>query len=221
MSYESAGYDFAAMREAMVESQLRTTNVDDQRLIRAMGSIAREDFVPAERRALAYAETLVPLGEGRRMNLPLSTARLLDELALKPDDAVLVIGAATGYPAALCSRLAGSVVALESDPALAGRARELLGDRGNVEIVEGEMEAGWVAGAPYDAILIDGAVDHLPEELADQLAEGGRLAAAIDSDGVIRLVYGRKHGGGFGLTDFAEAQSARLPGFEHPRAFVF
>lgn len=213
-------YDFAAMREAMVDSQLRTTSVDDQRLIRAMGDVAREDFVPEERQALAYAETLVPLGEGRRMNLPLSTARMLDELALKPEDTVLVIGAATGYTAALCSRLAGKVVALESDSRLAAAARENLAGCDNVEVVEGEMETGWPKEAPYDAILVDGAVDHLPEGLADQLAEGGRLAAGID-EGVIRLVYGRKHGGGFGLTDFAEAQSARLPGFEKPRAFTF
>lgn len=214
------GYDFAAMREAMVESQLRTTNVDDQRVIRAMAALAREDFVPADRQALAYAETLVPLGEGRQMNLPLSTARLIDELSLKAEDAVLVIGAATGYPAALCARLAGRVVALESDAALAARARELLADCRNVEIVEGEMEQGWPARSPYDAILIDGAVDHLPATLADQLADGGRLAAAIDR-GVINLVYGRKHGGSFGLTEFAEAQSARLPGFEQPKAFTF
>lgn len=155
------------------------------------------------------------------MNLPLSTARLLDELALKPGDSVLVIGAATGYAAAVCARLAGRVTALESDPALAARARELLADCANVEVVEGDMEAGWPAAAPYDAIIVDGAVDHLPESLADQLAENGRLAAGVDTDGVIRLVYGRKHGGGFGLTDFAEAQSARLPGFEQPRAFTF
>lgn len=214
-------YDFAAMREAMVDSQLRTTAVDDARLIRAMGSVAREDFVPADKRALAYAETLIPLGDGRRMNLPLSTARLIDELGLKPEDTVLVIGAATGYPAAVCARLAKRVVALESDAALAARARETLADIGNVALVEGDLEAGWPGEAPYDAILVDGAIEHLPEGLVDQLADGGRLAAAIDDEGVMRLVYGRKHGGAFGLIDFAESRSARLPGFAKPRAFVF
>ncbi|MBC7985634.1 MAG: protein-L-isoaspartate O-methyltransferase, partial [Sphingomonadaceae bacterium] len=109
--------DLAAMRDAMVESQLRTTGVGDARLLAAIAAVPREAFVPPEKAALAYADLTLPLGGGREMNLPMTTAQLLDRLALGPDDAVLVIGGA--YAAAVAVRLAARVVALEDSPALA------------------------------------------------------------------------------------------------------
>lgn len=214
-------HDFEAMRAAMVESQLRPNAVDDRRVIRAMAVLPREDFVPEDKAALAYAEMLLPLSDGRRMNLPMATARLLTEAALTPDDNVLVVGSATGYTAALCAGLAKSVVALEEDEALAAHGAKALADFVNVDSVSGPLTDGWAEGAPYDAIIIDGAIEHLPDGLVAQLADDGRLVAAMVDDGVTRLVYGRKQGEAFGTTAFVDAQSAALPGFERPAAFVF
>lgn len=214
-------HDFEAMRLAMVESQLRTTAVDDPRVVRIMAMVPREEFVPEDKAALAYADMLMPLGNGRRMNLPLATGRLLTELALKPDDHVLVVGAAGGYTAALCAELAKSVVALEEDDMLAAHAARALADRADVECVKGVLTEGWAEGGSYDAIIVDGATGYLPQALIDQLADGGRLVAGLVEDGVTQLVYGRKLGNAFGTTAFAEIQSAALPGFERPAEFVF
>lgn len=214
-------HDFEAMRMAMVESQLRTTAVDDPRVVRAMAAVARERFVPADKAALAYADMLVPIGNGRRMNLPMATGRLLTELALTPDDHVLVVGSGGGYTAALCAELCKSVVALEEDEALAALGADSLAAYANVEQAHGALAKGWAKGAPYDAILVDGAIEHLPDTLIDQLADGGRLGAGVVEDGVTRLVYGRKHGEAFGTAAFVDAQSASLPGFQRPAEFVF
>ncbi len=213
--------DFEAMRMAMVESQLRPNAVDDRRVIKAMSTVPREAFVPADKAALAYAEMLLPLGDGRRMNLPMATGRLLTEAALGEEDHVLVVGAAGGYTAALCARLAKSVVALEDDGALVALGADTLTTIPNVESASGPLNEGWAQAAPYDAIIVDGAIEHLPDALVDQLADGGRLVAAMIEDGVTRLVYGRKQGGAFGTAAFLETQSALLPGFERPAAFVF
>jgi protein-L-isoaspartate(D-aspartate) O-methyltransferase len=214
-------HDFEAMRMAMVESQLRTTAVDDPRVVRAMAVVARERFVPEDKAALAYAEMLMPLGNGRRMNLPMATGRLLTELALTPQDHVLVVGSAGGYTAALCAELVNSVIALEEDKALAALGADALADYANVEQVLGALAGGWADGGPYDAILVDGAIEHLPEALIDQLADDGRLVAGIAEGGVTRLVYGRKQGDAFGTAAFVDAQSASLPGFARPAEFVF
>jgi protein-L-isoaspartate(D-aspartate) O-methyltransferase len=214
-------HDFEAMRLAMVESQLRTTAVDDPRVVRAMAAVPREQFVPEDKASLAYAEMLLPLGGGRRMNLPMATGRLLTELALTPEDHVLVVGSAGGYTAALCAELAKSVVALEEEETLAAHGAKALAGYPNVESARGPLAEGWAGRAPYDAIVVDGAVESLPAALIDQLADGGRLAAGIVEEGVTRLVYGRKQGDAFGTTAFVDAQSASLPGFERPAEFVF
>ncbi|RED15754.1 protein-L-isoaspartate(D-aspartate) O-methyltransferase [Parasphingopyxis lamellibrachiae] len=214
-------HDFEAMRLAMVESQLRTTAVDDPLVVRAMAAVARERFVPEDKATLAYADMLVPIGNGRRMNLPMATGRLLTELALTPEDHVLVIGSGGGYTAALCAELAKSVVALEEETALAALGAEALAAYTNVEQVQGALADGWLEGGPYDAILLDGAIEHLPEAIIDQLADDGRLVAGLIEDGITRLVYGRKHGSAFGTAAFTDAQSASLPGFERPAEFVF
>lgn len=214
-------HDFEAMRLAMVESQLRTVAVDDRRVVRVMADVPREKFVPEDKISLAYAEMLLPLGNGRHMNLPLATGRLITELGLSADDHVLVIGAAGGYSAAVCARLAKSVVALEEDKALANDGQAALETYQNVECVTGPLQEGWAAAAPYDAILVDGSVEHLPDAITDQLADGGRLTAGLVEDGVIRLVSGRKQGGAFGTASFVDAQATPLPGFARPREFVF
>jgi protein-L-isoaspartate(D-aspartate) O-methyltransferase len=213
-------YDFEHMRRAMVASQLRTTGVADARVLAAVGEVARERFVPEARLALAYADAPVPLGGGRALSPPMATARLLSEASPRGSERAMVVGAATGYSAAVLARVAASVVAVEQDPALVDFAREALAGT-EVELVEGPLAEGHEAGAPYDLILIDGAVEAVPDAIVDQLAEGGRLAAAILDRGVTRLGVGRKASGAFGLTIFTDAAAAILPGFARPRSFSF
>ena len=212
--------NFEQMRRAMVASQLRTTGVSDPRVVAAMGAVPRERFVPADRAAIAYADVLVPLADGRTLNPPMALGRLLTEAQPRPGDRALVVGAATGYSAAVLSRLVASVVAVEEDPALLQAARSALVGSA-IEFVEAPLVAGHPAGAPYDLILIDGAVELVPDALVGQLADGGRLAAAIIDEGVTRLAVGRRAGTGFGMTAFSDAAAAYLPGFAKPRGFNF
>ena len=217
--------NFREMRRAMVASQLRTTGVSDPRVVAAMGAVPREKFVPEPRLPLAYADGLVPLKPGRDLNTPMSLGRLLTEARPAPGDRALLVGAATGYAAAVLARLVGHVVALEEDEELAARAKSVLAslpeESGTVELVRGPLAKGWKKGAHFNLILIDGAVEQVPQALIDQLADGGRLATGLIEDGVSRLCLGRKGGDGFGLIAFADAASAMIPGFEKPRAFNF
>jgi protein-L-isoaspartate(D-aspartate) O-methyltransferase len=212
--------NFEHMRRAMIASQLRTTGTNDPRVLAAMGEVARERFVPEGRLPLAYADALVPLKPGRDLNPPMALGRLLTQLAPREGEKALLVGAASGYAAALLDRLVGSVVAVEEDPELAAQAKAALADTG-VTLVEGPLTKGSPEGAPYDFILIDGAVELVPDALIGQLRDGGRLAAAIVEQGVTRLAIGRKAGEGFAMAAFADAAAAVLPGFAKPRTFVF
>ncbi|PVX31213.1 protein-L-isoaspartate O-methyltransferase family protein [Sphingomonas pokkalii] len=212
---------FEAMRHAMVASQLRTNAVNDPRVVAAMSRIPREAFLPAEHRAIAYRDSLLPLGNGRQHNAPLVLGRLLTESVLQPTDHVLLIGAAGGYGAAVLAQLVQSVIALEEDPSLAAIARGGLAGSANVELVQGPLNAGWAGRAPYDLIVIDGAVEALPQAIIDQVKPGGRIATGVVDRGVTRLALGRRTEGGFGLADFMDIEVARLPGFDKPRKFTF
>ena len=213
-------HNFEHMRRAMIASQLRTTGTNDPAVLAAMGEVARERFVPEGRIALAYADALVPLKPGRQLNNPMALGRLLTEAAPEKAHKALVVAAATGYAAAVVGKLTASVVALEEDAELAAVARETLAGTG-VDFVEGPLEAGYAAGAPYDLILIDGAVEFVPQALIDQLKDGGKLATGLIENGVTRLALGRKAGEGFGLAAFADAAAAILPGFVRPKTFSF
>lgn len=213
--------NFELMRRAMVESQLRTTGVNDPRVIAAMASVARERFVPDDRRALAYMDRPVALGAGRELNLPEATGRLLTAAQVGASDRVLLVGAATGYTAALLERLAGHVVALEVSPVLAEAARANLAGAGKVEVAEGPLAEGWAAGAPYDLVFVDGLIEDVPEALTAQLRDGGRLACALLDKGMSRLGLGRRAGASFGLDLFADCEAVVLPGFARPKAFTF
>jgi protein-L-isoaspartate(D-aspartate) O-methyltransferase len=199
----------------MVASQLRTTAVTDARLVAAMSEVAREDYLPAAHAALAYRDRPVPLGGGREQNAPLATARLLNAADIRPTDRVLLIGGASGYTAALLSRLAASVVSVESDPGLQRPSN------GNVETVENVLAEGHPAGAPYDVIVVDGAVEQLPDALVAQVRVGGRIVSGIVERGVVRLAAGTRTAGGFALTPFADIDCVILPGFARPRSFSF
>ena len=212
---------FEAMRHAMVASQLRTNAVNDPRVVEAMARVPREDYLPAEQRAIAYRDALLPLAGGRRHNSPLATGRLLTEAAVRPGDHVLLVGAAGGYAAAVLARLAASVVALEEDAGLAALAREALADEGSVTLAEGPLAQGWAAGAPYDLLVIDGAVERVPDAQIRQVRPGGRVDAGQVDRGVTRLAAGRRTEGGFGMVDFADIECARLPGFAPVNSFQF
>lgn len=213
--------DFQAMRRAMVDSQLRTNAVNDPRVTAAIEAVAREEFVPAERRATAYIDRAVPLSGGRAMNPPLATARLIVEAGIAPSDKVLIVGAASGYSAAVVAGLAGTVVALESDVDLVATAKAQLKGLANVTVVAGDLHKGSAKGAPYDVILVDGAIEEVPDALAKQLAEGGRLAAGIVENGVCRLVVGYKSGDVIGYDRIMDAEAVVLPGFAKPKGFAF
>jgi protein-L-isoaspartate(D-aspartate) O-methyltransferase len=213
-------HNFEQMRQAMVASQLRTTGVNDPRVVAAMGAVPRERFVPAERCALAYADTLVPLGKDRQLNPPMAVGRMLTEAHLRGHERALVIGAATGYSAAVLARLVASVTAVEESPELVEFAARALAGTG-VEIVQGPLVEGHRAGAPYDFILIDGAVEFVPQAIVGQIADGGEFALALIDEGVTRLCVGRVVAGAFGTTAVSDAAAAVLPGFRKPRGFSF
>ena len=213
--------DFPRMREAMVASQLRPNAVNDPRVVAAMARVPREAFLPADQRRLAYRDTAAPIAHGRAQNTPIATGKLLTRAELRASDRVLLIGAAGGYTAAVLAELAGSVVAVESDPALIALARAALAGYRNVELVEGDLAAGSPAGAPYDLLVIDGAIEHLPQALIDQVAPGGRVVTGLVDRGVTRLASGTRTAGGFGLAAFADIDCVALPGFARPKAFTF
>jgi protein-L-isoaspartate(D-aspartate) O-methyltransferase len=208
--------DFTAARTAMVESQLRPQGVTDAAVLAAMGSVERERFVPAASRALAYVDRAVALGEGRFIPAPAMLGQLLTQMKPEAGQRALVVGAATGYSAAVLAAMGLDVLALECDGELAERARSH-----GVSVVEGPLAEGWAKGAPYDQILIDGAVACLPDTIIDQLADGGRLGAALTSGGVRRLIVGRKAGAAFGHISIGDFGAPALPGFDRAPSFTF
>ena len=208
--------DFEPARRAMVDSQLRPEAVTDRGVLAAMGSVERERFVPEGAAALAYFDRPLRLSGGRALMPPAALGRLLSELAPRAGERALVVGSGTGYAAALLGAIGVEVVALESDAGLASAARNA-----GIDTVTGELSQGWAKGAPYDIILLDGAVEEIPASLVKQLKPQGRLAGAIADRGVTRLVVGLVAGGSLGLRSLADADVAALPGFSRPRAFTF
>ena len=206
--------NFSSMRAAMVESQLRTSDVDDPRVIAVMARVPREDFVPAERRAMAYVDRSIPLSSGRALNPPLATGRLLKEAQVEEGDRVLLIGAATGYSAALLAALGAQVTAVEAED-----GPQLLGN--GATVVRGPLQAGAPDGAPYDVLFIDGAVQEVPATLVGQLADGARVVTGLVERGVTRLCSGRVVSGILGLVSLTDLEMVILPGFAAPERFVF
>ncbi len=213
--------DFTSMRAAMVASQLRTNSVSDPLIVAAMEAVAREDFVPADRVALAYVDVPIPLGAGRFLNPPLVTGRLLVESGVAAGDKVLLIGAATGYAAALLSKLGANVVAVEEDTALSSAASVALNGNANVTVINAPLSEGSAGQGPYDILIIDGAVDHVPQSLWEQLREGGVIAAGLVDRGITRLAIGRRIGQSCTLVPFIDVEASPLPGFELAHAFTF
>jgi protein-L-isoaspartate(D-aspartate) O-methyltransferase len=216
--------DHRAARLNMVENQVRTNRVTDERLIEAMETIPRELFVPSELRAVAYVDEDLKVARGRYLMEPMVLARLLQTAEVQPTDIALDIGPATGYSTAVLARLCETVVGVEADAALVDQASETLTELGidNAVVIEGDLQAGNPAQGPYDVILFSGAISDVPDRIAGQLADGGRLVAV------------RRSGPGVGqallVTRFADILSPRvifdaatpyLPGYEPKLEFVF
>ena len=178
---DSPATDFAVARAMMVDSQVRPNKVTDPRIIDAMRTIPRERFVPPARHALAYSDEDVPLGGGRFLMEPMVIGRLVQLAAVQPGERVLVVGAGSGYGAALLAACGATVTALEQDASLLALARSALAEVApGVAVVEGKLAEGWRAGAPYDAILVEGAVPDVPAALAGQMtSHTGRLVAVL------------------------------------------
>ncbi len=208
--------DFSLARRTMVDNQLRPQGVTDRGVLAAMGKIERERFVPESARALAYFDRSVRIGQGRYLMPPAALGRLLTEVQPRAGESALVVGSATGYSAAVLREAGLEVVALESDQTLVSQAHSV-----GVETVVGSLQDGWSKGAPYDLILLEGAVEEVPAGLANQLASGGRIAGAIVDRGVARLSIGTYAGGSVGWRSLADSDVGSLPGFERPRAFTF
>ncbi len=205
-------------RRHMVDSQLRTNGITTPWIIKAMGALPREAFLPADKAAFAYLDRSVSLDNGRMMNPPLATAQMLQAAEVASADAVLIIGAASGYMASLLSGHAASIVAVESDPALASAARA---HAAGFDLVEGALVSGAARSGPFSLIIIDGAIETLPVSIIDQLDEGGRIVTGLAEGPVRRLAIGTKRGGQVALRTFADLEVAALPGFEQAKEFVF
>jgi len=216
MTVHSSIPDFAAARAAMVENQLRPQGVTDPAVLDAMRRVRREEFLPSHTRPLAYVDRAVAIGDRRFLAAPAVLGQLLTQMMPEPGQRALVIGAGTGYSAAVLTDMGLEVTAVESDPMLIAAAREQ-----KLGVTEAELEAGDPKGASYDQILIDGAVEYIPDAIIDQLADGGCLGTALLDRGVSRLIVGRKSGGAFGYLSIGDAGVPALPGFSRPRSFTF
>lgn len=222
--------DYEIQRANMVDSQLRTNDVTDHRILRAMLDLPREKFVPAGRRGLAYMDRDILIdrdadGAERYIMSPMATAKLVQFADIGSKDIVLVIGCSSGYLAAVLARIADSIVCVESDEKMAKAAAIRLEEMhcDNVAAVVGPLDKGYAKEGPYDVIIVNGGVEEIPQGLFDQLKEGGRLVAVrVPGETMGRAYIYRNIGGRIaesraGFDAFVHV----LPGFRKKVAFAF
>ena len=216
---------FSQARQTMVDCQIRPTKVTDEKIIDAFATVPREAFVGRNQRAIAYVDEDLPLPGGRCMMEAMVLARLIQALAVGEDDNVLVVGAATGYGAAIMARLAGSVIAVETRTQMVEKAQETLVSIGtdNAVAIKGRLTEGFANEGPYDAILIEGAVETMPERILEQLGNGGRLVAVWrPEDAAVGVAsIWTKAGNEFVRKPLFDAQVPVLDEFRCKRDFVF
>jgi protein-L-isoaspartate(D-aspartate) O-methyltransferase len=218
---------FATARQKMVDGQVRPSDVTDIRILDAMLAVPREAFVPMKQRALAYLDRDLDLDEshgGRRFLIkPAVTAKMLQAAEIKDTDKVLVAGSAPGYTAAVVARLAGQVIATETDPTQVAKSEEVLAQLGlaNVTFKATAAAGGDPENAPYDVILLEGATEVRPDQLYSQLREGGRLLGIFAMTNPPRATIVTRSHGDFGTRVLFDASAPVLPGLERLPAFVF
>jgi len=215
--------DYLAQRRNMVESQLRANDVTDVRVLEAMGTVPREKFVPASRKATAYADSPLEVIAGRFLMEPRAYGKMLQLAEIKPTDNLLDVGCATGYSAAVLARIAARVTALEQDADLVRVASESLPavGAGNAAVVQGALSEGHGAKGPYDVIVLNGAIETRPDALLAQLGEGGRLVAIVKSGAQGHAAVFLKEKGQVGSRAAFDADAQILPGFREKVGFVF
>lgn len=218
--------DMTALRTKMVDGQVRPSDVTDHRIIDAMLEVPREAFVPASLAGLAYLDRNLPVsadGQSRCLIQPMILSRMIQAADIGADDVVLEVGCATGYGSAVMARLASSVVALEEDPALADAAAAALSSLGvdNVAVITGRLADGCPDEAPFDVILVNGSVEELPETLAGQLKDGGRLVVVVGAGQSARAMLYTRSGTGVSGRVIMNASVPTLPGFARQPAFEF
>jgi protein-L-isoaspartate(D-aspartate) O-methyltransferase len=188
--------DFAALRASMVERQLRRRDIADERVLRAMGEVPREAFVPEAYRLRAYADSALPIGENQTISQPWIVAAICQALELAGGERVLEIGSGSGYSAAVLARLAAEVIGIERHPSLAGEARRALDSLGvsGVELIVADGSRGLPERAPFEAIAVHATAPAPPRTLLGQLVDGGRLVVPIAADGADMLMAYRRRG---------------------------
>jgi protein-L-isoaspartate(D-aspartate) O-methyltransferase len=216
--------DFKALRQTMVDTQLRTNKVTDVNVLAAMGEIPREMFVPEYRASLAYIDEDIHIGKSRCMAEPMILARMIQAAEIGPEDVVLDVACGSGYSSAILGRIARAVVAVESDTELAGAASARLTKLGmdNVVVEIGPINAGWSDQAPYDVIMVNGSCGEMSEAILSQLAEGGRLCAILrgpGGTGMAKLFV--KSGGVVSNRGLFDANVPILPEFDLEEGFSF
>lgn len=214
--------DYAERRTMMVDTQVRPSDVTKFPIIDAMLSVAREAFVPRPLREAAYMGENIDLGSGRVMLEPRTLAKMLDALDIQGDELVLDLGCGLGYSSAVAARMAEAVVAVEDSAEMVAEAQTILSEQhaDNVVLHEGPLAEGAAEHGPYDVIMVQGAVEHLPEAIVTQLKEGGRMAClfAEGALGVMRVGY--KIDGEISWRFAFNAGAPVLPGFERHAAFT-
>ena len=219
--------DFAAQRRMMVDGQVRTADVTDLRLLAAMLELPRERFFPDEKASLAYLDLDAPVSAPgqpvRRLLKPMVLAKLIQAAGIAATDHVLDVGCASGYSTALLTHLAGSVVGLEEDAALARQAADAMSWAGlpTAKIVTGPLARGCAGEGPYDVILLQGSAEVVPPALFDQLKNGGRLVGVLGRGSQGKAMFYRRAEGDFSGRPVFDAAAAALPGFAKPPEFVF
>ena len=214
--------DFTARRVMMVDTQVRPSDVTKFPIIDAMLDVARENFVPRDRREAAYMDGNIPLGAGRTVLEPRSFAKMLDALDLQNDELVLDIGSGLGYSAAVMAHIAQAIVACEADESMSAESEVALNDAGidNVIAHVGALDAGVPEHGPYDVIAIQGGVEWVPDAILEQLKEGGRIAALFMEGALGEVRVGHKIGGRMNWRLAFNASAPILPGFAKERAFA-
>ena len=218
--------DFRSACRHMIDSQLLPNKITSDSIVFAFETVPREAFVPDEKQAVSYSDESIRVGTGRYLMEPMILARLIQESGPGRDDVALVVGGTTGYAAAILSRVVSTVIMVEPSEEMAARAQTNLEslEIDTVAVTTGDWDVGSAKNAPFDLIIIDGAVSYIPDGLVAQLADGGRLAAVVQSEGaggLGRATIVSRHGGGAGKRIFADLGTPLLPGADRVPAFAF